>query len=182
MIHSYSPQAAAGLVSLFENLSIILWFVDPGYRSRIAETSAGVCRSFLDHHQYRIDGIHTSQLHDGKNRDDQRRGADDGIGKAVTYLLLTCIGYIYLEPIFQMISKALMSPADVINPSLGIITSAVGRIKASRIITNQKFFPRKRNRDSRWGGSPADLFPYCGEAVRQHGSDRIFVCLCLELE
>ena len=37
------------------------------------------------------------------------------IGKAVTYLLLTCIGYIYLEPIFQMISKALMSPADVIN-------------------------------------------------------------------
>lgn len=40
------------------------------------------------------------------------------IGKAVTYLLLTCIGYIYLEPIFQMISKALMSPADVINPSI----------------------------------------------------------------
>lgn len=40
------------------------------------------------------------------------------IGKAVTYFLLTCIGYIYLEPIFQMISKALMSPADVINPSI----------------------------------------------------------------
>lgn len=40
------------------------------------------------------------------------------IGKAVTYFLLTCIGYIYLEPIFQMISKSLMSPADVINPSV----------------------------------------------------------------
>ena len=40
------------------------------------------------------------------------------IGKAVTYFLLTCIGYIYLAPIFQMISKALMSPADVINPSI----------------------------------------------------------------
>ena len=40
------------------------------------------------------------------------------IGKAVTYFLLTCIGYIYLEPIFQMISKAVMSPADVINPSI----------------------------------------------------------------
>ncbi|MDE6169314.1 MAG: carbohydrate ABC transporter permease [Acetatifactor sp.] len=40
------------------------------------------------------------------------------IGKAATYFLLTCIGYIYLEPIFQMISKALMSPADVINPSI----------------------------------------------------------------
>ena len=38
------------------------------------------------------------------------------IGKAVTYFLLTCIGYIYLEPIFQMISKGIMSSADVINP------------------------------------------------------------------
>ncbi|MDE6169313.1 MAG: sugar ABC transporter permease, partial [Acetatifactor sp.] len=26
MIHSYSPQAAAGMVALFDNLSIILWF------------------------------------------------------------------------------------------------------------------------------------------------------------
>lgn len=40
------------------------------------------------------------------------------IGKAVTYFLLTCIGYIYLEPIFQMISKGIMSSADVINPSI----------------------------------------------------------------
>lgn len=46
------------------------------------------------------------------------------IGKAVTYLLLTCIGYIYLEPVFQMISKALMSPADVINPSIEWLAKA----------------------------------------------------------
>lgn len=40
------------------------------------------------------------------------------IGKTVTYFLLICIGYIYLEPIFQMISKSLMSPSDVIDPSI----------------------------------------------------------------
>ena len=40
------------------------------------------------------------------------------IGKFVIYFLLICIGYVYLEPIFQMISKSLMSPTDVINPSV----------------------------------------------------------------
>lgn len=40
------------------------------------------------------------------------------IGKAVIYFLLICIGYIYLEPIFQMISKSLMSPSDIIDPSI----------------------------------------------------------------
>lgn len=40
------------------------------------------------------------------------------IGKAAVYFLLICIGYIYLEPIFQMISKSLMSSSDIINPSV----------------------------------------------------------------
>lgn len=40
------------------------------------------------------------------------------IGKIIIYFLLICIGYIYLEPIFQMISKSLMSPTDVIDPSI----------------------------------------------------------------
>ena len=40
------------------------------------------------------------------------------IAKVVTYFLLICIGYIYLEPIFQMISKSLMSAKDIINPSI----------------------------------------------------------------
>ena len=38
------------------------------------------------------------------------------IGKFIIYFLL--IGYIYLEPIFQMVSKSLMSPEDIINPSV----------------------------------------------------------------
>lgn len=40
------------------------------------------------------------------------------IGKIVIYFLLICIGYIYLEPIFEMISKSLMSPEDIIDPSI----------------------------------------------------------------
>ncbi len=40
------------------------------------------------------------------------------IGKIVIYFLLVCIGYIYLEPIFEMISKSLMSADDVIDPSV----------------------------------------------------------------
>lgn len=40
------------------------------------------------------------------------------IGKFVIYFLLICIGYIYLEPIFEMISKSIMSTEDVIDPSI----------------------------------------------------------------
>ncbi len=40
------------------------------------------------------------------------------IGKFVIYFLLICIGYIYLEPIFEMISKSIMSADDVIDPSI----------------------------------------------------------------
>lgn len=40
------------------------------------------------------------------------------IGKAVIYFLLICIGYIYLEPILEMISKSIMSTEDVIDPSV----------------------------------------------------------------
>ncbi len=40
------------------------------------------------------------------------------IGKIVIYFLLICIGYIYLEPIFEMISKSIMSPDDIIDPSI----------------------------------------------------------------
>ena len=40
------------------------------------------------------------------------------IGKIVIYFLLICIGYIYLEPILEMISKSLMSTEDIIDPSV----------------------------------------------------------------
>lgn len=40
------------------------------------------------------------------------------ISKIVIYFLLICIGYIYLEPIFEMISKSIMSADDIIDPSV----------------------------------------------------------------
>lgn len=40
------------------------------------------------------------------------------IGKAIIYFILICIGFIYLEPIFEILAKTFMSPADIIDPSV----------------------------------------------------------------
>ena len=40
------------------------------------------------------------------------------ISKIAIYFLLICIGYVYLEPIFEMISKSVMTAADLIDPSI----------------------------------------------------------------
>lgn len=38
--------------------------------------------------------------------------------KAAIYFLLICIGYVYLAPIFEMVSKAVMSAEDLVDPSI----------------------------------------------------------------
>lgn len=40
------------------------------------------------------------------------------ISKVAIYFLLICIGYVYLDPIFEMISKSVMSAADLVDPSI----------------------------------------------------------------
>lgn len=40
------------------------------------------------------------------------------ISKAAIYFLLICIGYVYLKPIFEMVSKSIMTAADLIDPSI----------------------------------------------------------------
>lgn len=40
------------------------------------------------------------------------------ISKIAIYFLLICIGYVYLDPIFEMISKSVMSAADLVDPSI----------------------------------------------------------------
>ena len=40
------------------------------------------------------------------------------IAKAAIYFVLICIGYVYLKPIFEMISKSIMTAADLIDPSI----------------------------------------------------------------
>ena len=38
--------------------------------------------------------------------------------KIAIYFVLICIGFVYLEPILEMISKAMMSAADIVDPSV----------------------------------------------------------------
>ncbi len=40
------------------------------------------------------------------------------IAKIAIYFLLICIGYVYLNPIFEMISKSIMTTEDLIDPSI----------------------------------------------------------------
>lgn len=40
------------------------------------------------------------------------------IAKAIIYFVLICVGFVYLEPIFEMIAKTFMSSADIIDPSV----------------------------------------------------------------
>lgn len=40
------------------------------------------------------------------------------VAKIAIYFLLICIGYVYLNPIFEMISKSIMTTEDLIDPSI----------------------------------------------------------------
>lgn len=40
------------------------------------------------------------------------------IAKIAIYFILICIGYVYLKPIFEMISKSIMTTADLIDPTI----------------------------------------------------------------
>ena len=40
------------------------------------------------------------------------------ISKIAIYFILICIGYVYLRPIFEMLSKSIMTAADLIDPSI----------------------------------------------------------------
>lgn len=40
------------------------------------------------------------------------------VSKIAIYFLLICVGYVYLNPIFEMISKSVMSAADLVDPSI----------------------------------------------------------------
>lgn len=47
------------------------------------------------------------------------------IAKAIIYFVLITIGFVYLEPIFEMISKSLMSSEDIIDPSVTWVPSHI---------------------------------------------------------
>lgn len=47
------------------------------------------------------------------------------IAKIAIYFVLICIGYVYLKPIFEMISKSIMTTQDLIDPSITWIAKHV---------------------------------------------------------
>lgn len=40
------------------------------------------------------------------------------IARIVIYFVLICVGFVYLEPVFEIIAKTFMSPEDIIDPSV----------------------------------------------------------------
>ncbi len=61
-------------------------------------------------------------------------------GKIVIYFLLICIGYIYLKPLLEMISKAIMSSEDIIDPAVNWIARkpTLDNFKVSAKVLNLK--------------------------------------------
>ena len=55
------------------------------------------------------------------------------ISKIAIYFLLICIGFVYLEPIFEMISKSIMSAKDLIDPSITWIAKHFTDRKSTRL-------------------------------------------------
>ena len=64
------------------------------------------------------------------------------IAKVAIYFVLICIGYVYLKPIFEMISKSIMTTADLIDPSITWVakhftmSNFAGAVKALDIPTS----------------------------------------------
>ncbi len=40
------------------------------------------------------------------------------VAKFAIYFILICVGFVYLEPIFEIIAKTFMSPEDIVDPSI----------------------------------------------------------------
>ena len=71
------------------------------------------------------------------------------IQKLLIYFVLICISFVFLQPIFRIISKTFMSTADVIDPavewlpkkfSLGNLKVAANVLKLSKTLRNSILF------------------------------------------
>ena len=71
------------------------------------------------------------------------------LGKLLIYFILVCISFVFLKPIFGIISKTFMSPADVIDPavewlpktfSFNNLKVAAGVLKLGKTLTNSIWF------------------------------------------
>lgn len=67
------------------------------------------------------------------------------IGKAAVYFVLICVGFVYLEPIFEMIAKTLMSADDIVDPSVNWIPKGLSLNNLAVAGTVLKVGPTLRN-------------------------------------
>ena len=74
--------------------------------------------------------------------------------KGAIYFVLICVGFVYLEPIFEMIAKTFMSSADIIDPSVTWITKNLSLNNLQVAGTVLKVGPTLRN-TILWSGGMA---------------------------
>lgn len=74
--------------------------------------------------------------------------------KGVIYFVLICVGFVYLEPIFEMVAKTLMSSADIIDPSVTWIPKTLSLNNLQVAGTVLKVGPTLRN-TILWAGGMA---------------------------
>lgn len=69
-----------------------------------------------------------------------KRNTGRRITSAVIYFILICISFVYLEPVFRVISKTFMSAADVIDPSVDWLpkASSLDNLKIAARVLNLK--------------------------------------------
>ncbi len=76
------------------------------------------------------------------------------IAKAAVYFVLICVGFVYLEPIFEMIAKTFMSEADIIDPSVTWVPKGLSLNNLKVAGTVLKVGPTLRN-TILWSGGMA---------------------------
>lgn len=69
-----------------------------------------------------------------------KRNTSRRITSAVIYFILICISFVYLEPVFRVISKTFMSAADVIDPAVDWLpkASSLDNLKIAARVLNLK--------------------------------------------
>ena len=67
------------------------------------------------------------------------------IGKAAVYFVLICVGFVYLEPIFEMIAKTFMSADDIVDPSVNWVPKSLSLSNLEVAGTVLKIGPTLRN-------------------------------------
>lgn len=76
------------------------------------------------------------------------------IARGAVYFVLICVGFVYLEPIFEIIAKTFMSTEDIIDPSVNWVPKSLSLNNLKVAATVMKAGPTLRN-TVLWSGGMA---------------------------